>query len=921
MHNKIGNEFNLNSPAKPQKIDLAVFDSINNQTPQHLRSNSSKFKKKKSPRKNKPGKWRWLRNLILFFISLGLLVGGLGIIWLASLQLPDVKSMSERKIFQSTKILDRTGQIVLYDWNKDIRRTSIPLSDISPWIQKATIAIEDKDYYSHRGFLPLSFMRAAAVNLMSGGYSQGASTITQQVVKNTLLTGDKTATRKLKEIVLSLKLNNQMSKDEVLEIYLNENPYGGMIYGVEEASLGFFGKAAKDVSIAEAAYLAAIIQAPSRYSPYKEEGKKLLDARQQLVLSLMNEQGLLTAEEYLSAKKETVVFLNKSDQSIKAAHFVDFVRDYVTTKYGENFLDEGGYTITTTLDYDLQQKGEEIVRQHIANVGATYDMSNAAIVAIDAPTGQILTMVGSRNYFDTDIDGAYNIITAKRQPGSTFKPFVYATAFNRGLWPETVVFDTPTQFTSYCQPNNLVSDGTCYAPTNFDDTFRGPMSLRDALAQSINIPAVKTLYLAGIDNVLKMVKSLGITSITGNANNYGLSLALGAGEVSPLELTNAYAVFADNGQYHKYTGILEIKDKDGNILEQYTANPSQVIPKQTALLINDVLSDNTAKIPAYGAISSSQFYFPGREVAAKTGTTNDTRDVWVIGYTPEIVVGAWGGNNDNRKMIKKTAGLMLTPMWNAFMQEVIKKTSASVFEKPASANTSIGSPIIHGDWRGGETYVIDKYSGKLATDLTPVEARQEVLEKSEVHSILHWVDKNDFTKIPSNPSSDPQYNNWEYSVLTWVLNNYNQLNISDLLIQNQKPTEYDDIHTKDSIPVVELSAGKLQITEQGKTKILKQTAFTKLEQVIVEAKVESTYEITKTSVFINDMLVGNLNNKSIYAFVPALVDSAKKGWNSLKVVVVDEKANTVVTEWRFELTEEPGIKNEDDSSASSTSSI
>ena len=923
---KIGNEIgNFFSPSKrkpiaqpkthqtpPQPVaDLNMYDDINNRTPQHLRPSNQSKPKSKKPKKKHGWVWRWFWRLVLLFASLGLVTGGLGLIWLASLQMPDIKSMSERKIFQSTKILDRTGQIVLFDWNKDIRRTSVPLDSISPWIQKATISVEDKNFYEHYGFIPVSFIRAAIKNVISSSYAQGASTITQQVVKNTLLTGDKSPTRKLKEIVLAIKLDNVMSKEDILETYLNESPYGGMIYGVEEASQSFFGKPATDVTIAEAAYLAAIIQAPSRYSPYKEEGRRLLDARQRLVLSLMHEQQLITTEEYEAAKDEEVVFLNKADQSIKAPHFVDFIRDYVTNKYGENFLDEGGYTITTTLDYDLQVKGEELVKQHIENTGPTFKMSNASIVAIDSNTGQILTMVGSRDYFDREIDGSYNIATAKRQPGSTFKPFVYATAFNRGLLPETILFDTPTQFTAYCSPNILTTGSSqcpaSYAPQNFDEIFRGPMSLRDALAQSINIPAIKTLYLAGIENVLKTVKAVGISTLNNQPTAYGLSLALGAGEVSLLELTNAYAVFANSGDYNKYTGILEIRDKNGKILEQFNSQPSSALPKQTALLINDVLSDNTAKIPAYGPISSSQFYFPGREVAAKTGTTNDTRDVWVMGYTPDVSVGVWGGNNDNTPLVKQTAGLILTPLWRAFMQEVLAATPVSTFEKPQPADINFGSPMLHGDWRGGSTYVIDKYSGKLATEYTPTEARQEILEKSEVHSILHWVDKSDFGKTPSNPKNDPQYNNWEYSVLSWVLQNYAQLNIGDLTVENKKPTRYDDVHTPDTIPVINMQIGKLIIQDNGRTSIQRQSSFTRLEQIMLEADIKYTYPITKTSVFINDMLVGQLNNKGIYAFVPAAIDSTRKGANTLKLVVVDEVQNTTMAEWKFELSEDPRI--------------
>jgi 1A family penicillin-binding protein len=689
-------------------------------------------------RKKKASK-RLIREAFFIFASLGLLVLALVIGWMATLQLPDFNNFENRSIANSTKIYDRTGTIVLYNIHDNIRRTEVPIAEISLYVQQATISIEDSHFYEHNGFRPTSFLRAAIANVMSGSYSQGGSTITQQVVKNALLTRDKTISRKLKEIVLSLKLDREVPKDTILQIYLNESPYGGTLYGVEEASLSFFGKRAKDVNLIEAAYLAALPQSPTYYSPFGKH-RDALEKRKNLVLERMYELGYITEDEKMAAQSDTVNFEKDVSNSGKALHFVMFIREYLEQQYGDDMVQNGGLKVITTIDYPLQKQLEDIVKEGALENTKRFKATNAAAVAIDPRTGQILAMVGSRDFFDEEIPGQYNIALAERQPGSSFKPIVYAAAFNKGYTPETVLFDTPTEFNSYCDPygNPERANAKCYMPENFDSIFRGPVSLRDALAQSLNVPAVKLLYLTGIETAMDLAQKMGLSTIQ-DPSRYGLSLVLGGGEITLLELTNAYGVFANNGIYNPPQGILEVRDGDNTVLEKFTRKERDVLPESVTSLVSNVLSDNTAKIPAYGA--NSPLFFGDRPVASKTGTTNDYRDVWVIGYTPSVVVGMWGGNNNNSPINKKVAGLVLAPIWHKAMIAAMGTSSVEYFPDPLPNTAS--KPILRGDYCSGGA-----------------------------HTILSFVIKDDPTgPYPANPASDPQYRNWETSVQNWAARN------------------------------------------------------------------------------------------------------------------------------------------------------
>lgn len=658
--------------------------------------------------------------------------------WALVVSIPSVDSFENRKVAESTKIYDRTGNVLLFDVHGSMRRTGVPLSEISLYIQNATIAIEDDTFYQHRGVRPLSLLRAALANITTGSFSQGGSTITQQVVKNTLLTQDKTIIRKMKEWVLAIKLERVATKEQILEIYLNENPYGGTIYGIEEAAQYFFAKNAKDVTLAEAAYLAALPRAPTRYSPYGNHRDEL-EARKTLILSRMDELGFIKDEEREAAMSETVTWSDEAEAGIKAPHFVFYVREYLEEKYGADVVSNSGLRVITTLDYDLQKKAEEIIQKGALSNEEKFNAENAGLVAIDPKTGQILAMVGSRGYFDDAIDGKVNITLAKRQPGSAFKPFVYAAAFEKGYTPDTILFDLKTQFTGYCRPDDLETHDNCYSPGNYDNKFRGPMTLRDALAQSINIVAVKTLYLVGLDSALDMAKRMGLTTL-GDKSRYGLTLVLGGGEVTLLEMTGAYAGYANDGILNPPTGILEVQEGE-EIMEKYEDKSSRAAPSQIARTLNDILSDNVARAPAFG--SDSALYIPGYDVGAKTGTTNDYRDAWIIGYTPGIAAGAWAGNNDNSPMEKRVAGFIIAPLWREFMEYALTKYPAESFPPP-SPESDLDSlpPVLRGNWNSDPT--------------------------QGAHEILYWINKDNPRSGGATGASDPQFALWEYPVALWA---------------------------------------------------------------------------------------------------------------------------------------------------------
>lgn len=800
---------------------------------------------------------------ILFFASGAALFFLLLVIgFAATINLPDIANYNERKVAQSTKIYDRTGRILLYDVHGEEKRTVIPFEEIPKNIKEATIALEDDSFYKHYGFRPLSFIRAMFNNAASGSFAQGGSTITQQVVKNTLLTGEKTITRKLKEIILAFKLEKKYSKDEILNLYLNQIPYGSGSYGVEAASQAFFGKHARDLTVLEASYLASLPNAPSYYSPYGKHVSEL-DSRAKFTLQRMNELGYLTKEDYEAVLKDKVKFSPARTQGIIAPHFVIEVRDELNKRFGEDDVATEGFRVITTLDVNLQQKAEEIIKKHAENLEKNFNAGNEGVLAIDPKTGDILAMVGSRDYFDTAREGNFNITTAHRQPGSSIKPFVYATAFKEGLTPETTVFDVPTEFNSSCDYLGVAAPGgdqnKCYHPQNYDEIFRGPVSLREALAQSLNVPSVKVLYLAGLNNALATMKDFGITSLNEPAR-YGLTLVLGGGEVSLLELVSAYGVFAGDAVKNNSRYILRIEDSSGNAIFRSDTSPVEVIDKNIARAINSILSDNKARTPAFG--SSSALFFPGKNVAVKTGTTNNYRDAWVVGYTPDIVIGAWAGNNDNSEMEKRVAGFIVAPWWHEIMDYALTYLPSSgdfVQPEPFKAD----KPYLRGEWRGGQEFIIDKISGKLATEFTPKDMQEKRVVKS-VHSELYWI----------NPQS-PQFNNWEVSVRQWaVTNGYIDENSGVI------PVSYDDIHIFENVPKIT----GFQINPV-------QNSYIKSDNIVIKTLTENKFPLTEIDYYLNGEFAGSVKEKPFDMVIN--LNNALDGENSIKVKIYDSIGNTV----------------------------
>lgn len=671
---------------------------------------------------------------LLAIMAIALFASGMFVLWMASLRIPAMESLLERRMDGSTKIYDRTGEILLYDFSPDVKRDVVPLDKVSTYAKNATIAIEDKNFYSHHGFELSSFVRAVLVNLTTMSFSQGGSTITQQVVKNSILTKDKTPTRKLKELILALKLEKVLTKEDILSLYLNEIPYGGTHYGIEEAAQSFLGKSALDLTLAESTYLAALPKAPSYYSPYGSHRQEL-ENRKNLILREMLSQGVITQDEYDTALEEKVDFKGRNDNTtIKAPHFVFFVIDELMKKYGEDAVRSSGWKVVTTLDYSMQRDAEDTSAKYGSINEKTFDARNNAIVAIDPKTGEILVMVGSRDYFDQTIDGNFNAALGLRQPGSTFKPFVYSVLFNKGYTDKTILFDAPIQFSSYCEPDNFTTDDKCYSPGNYDEKFRGPMTIRDALAQSINVPAVEAIYLAGVSDSIKLARDLGIQGLT-EPDTYGLSLVLGGGSVTLLDMVSAYSVFANDGVRNPYTPILWVEDYRGNIIDKHSIFPRRVLPVETTRTITSILSDNIARTPSYGV--NSPLYMSDN-VAVKTGTSNDYRDAWIIGYSPGLVVGAWTGNSDNSPMAKKVAGLIVSPLWRELMDKVLSRFPEESFIPPEPEDPTNLKPILRGEISG------------------------------EQHSILYYVDRdNPRGSYPPNHEKDAGFNNWEYGVRRW----------------------------------------------------------------------------------------------------------------------------------------------------------
>jgi 1A family penicillin-binding protein len=720
----------------------------------HAKSRSTRYTPRRELRREK------LRRVFLrlFFAGVIAAVVSAAIFIFSILRdLPDPSTFQSRALHQSTKIYDRTGETLLFEVHGEERRTLLTLEEIPAYARWATIAAEDIGFYSHRAFDIRAIMRAIWHNLTrkEGESLQGGSTITQQLVKNALLTRERTISRKIRELILAIEFERRYSKDQILEFYLNQIPYGSNAYGIEAASQTYFGKSAANLTLAEAATLAALIKAPSYYAANPEE----LSRRVAYVIERMRQKGWISDAEAEEALNSPVKFV-PTIRGIRAPHFVMYVKQLLEAKYGKEMVENGGLKVITTLDIELQKIAEKVVEEAAATNEALYRAANAALLAEDPKTGQILAMVGSRNFFGESkpdgcipgqtcvFDPQVNATMRLRQPGSAFKPFVYYAAFVKGFSPATVLFDVPTEFNPNCSVVSypLRPGAICYSPKNYDESWRGPVTMRRALAQSLNIPAVKTLYLVGIDEALKTAADFGITTLNQPPDFYGLALVLGGGGVKLSELTHAYSVFAADGMYRPQTAILRVEDSKGNVLEEFEDQTRRVAIPQMVRLINDVLSDSASRSPVFprGALD-----VPGYQVAAKTGTSQDYIDAWVFGYTPTLVTGVWVGNNNNAPMTAGGAGVAAAgPIMRSFMAQALPRFPQEEFPQPEPLELP-SKPMLSG--------------------------RYIVMENGlpAVHSILHYVDKsNPLGPPPSNPERDPQYINWEIAVRAWAGLNY-----------------------------------------------------------------------------------------------------------------------------------------------------
>lgn len=577
--------------------------------------------------------------------------------------LPSPIKLASSSIPQSTQIYDRNGTL-LYSIYEKKNQTFIPLTTIPKTVQQATIAIEDKDFYIH-GPIDLRGIARALYVIIFHKQVQGGSTITQQLVKNSLLSPEQTILRKIREVVLSFATEILYSKNRILELYLNQIPYGGTAYGIEAAAQTYFGIHAKDLDLAQSALLAGLPEAPTTYSPFGSR-PELAKQRQEEVLKAMKDQGYISTDQYNKAVKEQLKYTTVAD-NIKAPHFVLYIKDLLEKQYGVQLVETGGLKVTTSLDLSLQDYAQATVAAQIAKLDA-YHVTNGAAVISDPATGEILAMVGSRDYFDTThTDGNVNVTLQHRQPGSSIKPINYAEGLINGYTAATPFADQPI-----CFPNPT---GPAYCPGNYDGKFHGIVDMRQSLGNSINIPAVKMLKANGVQNMLNLAHQMGISSLSQSAATYGLSLTLGGGEVTMLDMTTAFGVFANGGYRIDLHPILKVTDNKGDVLQSYTPPQSpifgkKVLPDGVAYIISDILADNGARVMEFGPNSS--LYFQNEFVSAKTGTTNDFRDNWTIGYTPNYVVTVWVGNNNNSPMNGLASGITgAAPIFHQLMSHLL----------------------------------------------------------------------------------------------------------------------------------------------------------------------------------------------------------------------------------------------------------
>lgn len=718
-------------------------------------------------------------------------------LWFAK-DLPSPNKINSRVSAQTTKIYDRTGEQLLIEVYGDKNRSIIEFNQMPQCIKDATVALEDKDFYKQGAFSLTGIARAFQGVIFKDPSKGGGSTITQQYVKNALLTSERTYERKIKELILAIQIEQLYKKDDILKLYLNEIPYGSTAYGIQAASKQYFGIDAKDLNLGQCAMLASLPQAPTYYSPYGPNKAALL-AKKDHVLDLMVEQGYLSREKAEEAKKIAVLDQLKPYNpyaNIQAPHFVQYIREKLEEKYGIKRVNEGGFKVISTIDLNKQNLAQATVAKNIDSV-RRYGGSNAALVSSDPTNGQVLAMVGSFDPNQPEF-GSFNVASSLRQPGSSIKPLVYANLLKKNWGAGSTIYDVRTDFGGIPP----------YIPKNYTDRFYGVQSVRTSLASSLNIPAVKALYIGGIPEFLATAKDMGITTYNKPADQYGLSTALGSAEVRMVDMASAFSTFANNGQFRKPVYWLKITDGTGKVIEDNTKEennkPKQVIDPQIAYQINSILSDNSARCSLGVFPCNNPLTLPGKTVAAKTGTSEDYRDAWTVGYTPKVVTVVWAGNNDNRPMTQ-AASIVSAPIWNQYMKEVTKDHDNEQFKRPSgikeeTIDANTGKSLIQGSkprrdifpsWykveqaRDYQKATIDIVSNKLATECTPAGARREVTGSLMTAEI---------------PPTDPSFKLWNPPVQALAASlGYSR--------GGSIPSDKDDVHQcGDPQPVVSITA-------------------------------------------------------------------------------------------------------------------
>lgn len=801
------------------------------------------------------------------------------IVAIFSKDLPSPTKLTNRKIDQSTKIMARDGQL-LYDIYGNTNRTLVTLDQISPYVIEATLATEDSNFYAHSGFDVKGFSRAmlSCVIHLGNCSSGGGSTLTQQLVKNTLLTSERSFTRKIKEFVLAMQIEKKYTKDQILQMYLNEAPYGGQAYGIEAASETYFGKKAQDLTLAESALLAGLPQSPSYYSPYGAH-PEYAQERQKYVLHLMTngwvardgKRAQISTAEADAAKTENLVY-NEAGGSISAPHFVMYVKSLLTDMFGESVVDSGGLQVITSLDLEMQKTLQKIVTDQIAIDEKPLGIGNGAAMAQDPKTGEILAMVGSRNYFDKNYDGKVNVVLSSRQPGSSIKPITYATALTQGYTAATTLYDVETTFAKADADKD-------WTPVNYDGQFRGPVQVRFALANSLNIPAVKMLKLVGIENMIKTAGDLGVDTFT-DPRGYGLSLTLGGGEVTLQKMVGAYSALANGGQYTPSVAVLKVTDSSGNVLFNAPKNTARpVLDPGVAYIISSILSDNAARTPTFGAFST--LYIPNYTVAVKTGTTNDLKDNWTLGYTPSLVLGVWVGNNDGTAMKSVASGVSgASVIWNKAMKEFLKTKKDEPFVMPDSV-VPMKIDAFSGSLPSGDAPTRDEYFIKGTEPNTDSQMRRrlEICKPdgkiaSQACKDAHQTEEKTYFFLTA------ELPEWQHAVDEWI----NKAHKDDE--QYHPPTEVSKLYfdhtggaTVDGGPYVAIT------NPEVKAKISRGDA------IIIKTDISTPYAVTKVEFYLDDKQIGSAVTSVPYQKEIQIASAEKLGTHKIKVVAEDSAGN------------------------------